>query len=443
MLRRGLAFCLVLGLGTVARAGAVIDFTISGQSTALDANNCFVAGQQYDLDVRVRQSPAGTDHLLRFTQLDFTNTAASLKAGLTLPTTHDLATDIHFWNFNGVPNCPTPTTATCGAGHYIEDSLSGSRANVISRTYFFTDPNVLGANANAQTLLKGDGTPLVLGKIHFVMPAAVGDYTLDVLNAAQATADLGGADIRYGFGPDAPAPADPITKLHAGTDITGGTLALHVLSSCTTPCVNLVATSSYPVDESSLWRSAKNTIHLVFDGPVPSTPTGSQLFIQELQGTGACSANLASGFTFSALATEGMCSASSAVSKRFSSCTNDAFCGAGGTCTNIGKVLKIRENTTALTHRKWYEIRNHQGAATLWPGVCAFDIEYVLQTGDANTDKLVTPTDISVINAGPAGIQGDASRLDINGDGFNTPTDVSVANAKQGGPVARPTNCSP
>lgn len=416
MLRRGLAFSFVMGMASVANAGAVITLVPTPQAA------CYTPGQQVTVEVRLTQNAGGVDHYLRYTQLDLSQTTASLLANVSLPITHDLvATDIRFWNFSGVPICTSPTHADCGKGHYIEDTLPGVRPNVISRTYFFTDPGVLGTNTTAQPLLKGDGTPLVLGRLNVTMPGA-GNYTLNVLNATQANADLGGADVRFGFGSD--APIDPVTKWHAGTaDLTGGTLAFTVQTTpCTPTCANLVGT--HPLDNQSLWRTAKNIIRLRFDGTI-TAPTATQIQIRDLiAGTGSpCAngtfgANVASGFTFTV---ENVCVGGANVGLP---CANNAACPAS-TC-GTGNGLKIQETATTLVHRKWYEISNlgTLGQPGAWPSACSFGVggdgpaQFVVQMGDANNDGRVNTLDGGAIYPFIPCVSGcgDARRQDVNGD---------------------------
>ncbi len=161
----------------------------------------------------------------------------------------------------------------------------------------------------------------------------------------------------------------------------------------------------------TLWRTAKNTIRLTFDGTLPSAPTAGQITIQELLpaagcvGAGGFGPDLsANGFTF--------------------------VLESGNT------VLKVRDNdaTSDLLHRKWYAIRNTGG----WVGVAAFEAQFPVQVGDFNGDKFVTPQDVSLVNGAPGGAQADQSRADINGDGFKTPTDVSLTNGNQSGFLGKP-----
>lgn len=249
---------------------------------------------------------------------------------------------------------------------------------------------------------------IILASGTLTAPAAAGDYQLNLSNLFANVIKTGETGV-------------PFWATEAAGAGTIGNLIIRV-GGCN---VNFVS-ASVP-HNGSLWRSAKNTVRFTFDGNI-TAPTSSQILIQALAPASAFGPNLASGFTFSV---EGTCSGGPTPGN---GCTTNANCGAGGTCPNFGKVLKIRETTTALTHRTWYTIRNTGD----WLGVCNFRVDNLLQVGDANADKIVTPTDISTINAGPAGPKPDNSRIDINGDGFNTPTDVSIANARIGGPVAKP-----
>jgi hypothetical protein len=92
-----------------------------------------------------------------------------------------------------------------------------------------------------------------------------------------------------------------------------------------------------------------------------------------------------------------------------------------------GNVLRIRENASSLVHRKWYALRN-TGA---WIGVAPFEVQYVLQVGDANDDGRVLSSDLALINTGvPTDPAADNDRRDINGDGRILFNDMAVANAK-------------
>jgi hypothetical protein len=163
MLKRGLAFCLVLSVASVARAGATIDIKPVSGGGALppqghnDAANtvCYqlgTAGAFALVDVYVQQSPAGTARELRHLQLDFAaselcpgTTACSNGLFLVPQPTH--GTD-RLWYFGGEPTCANDADPTCGDGHFFDTSFTQpvGREKVVSMTWYFAVPTDLNGD---------------------------------------------------------------------------------------------------------------------------------------------------------------------------------------------------------------------------------------------------------------------------------------------------------
>ncbi|MCH7626643.1 MAG: MFS transporter, partial [Chloroflexi bacterium] len=77
------------------------------------------------------------------------------------------------------------------------------------------------------------------------------------------------------------------------------------------------------------------------------------------------------------------------------------------------RVLKLVEDGLVLAHRTWYSISNEGG----WDGVADFEVQLLLQIGDANNDGTVTFADLARINGdccGPADDDTPEARSDIN-----------------------------
>jgi len=246
------------------------------------------------------------------------------------------------------------------------------------------------------------GSPVVLATGSFTLPGTALAGSSYQLVAFDVFANV----IKAGETGDVFYATQIVDEGGANTSLTvsvGGDVPVNFASSI--PPFTGVGVNSAPLN-GTLWRSARNTMRLTFDAALPGAPTAGQITIQELLDGGAFGDDVsANGFTF--------------------------------TLESGDTVLKIRDNDTTsdLLHRKWYAIRNTGG----WAGVANFEAQFPVQVGDANGDKFVTPTDVGVVNAAPAGVQADQSRVDINGDGFKTPTDVGLANANQSGFLAKPT----
>ncbi len=181
-------------------------------------------------------------------------------------------------------------------------------------------------------------------------------------------------------------------------DIAGGTSLDANADGTPDECISSAhCQSASPVDQGSLWRSANNTIKITFDGNI-TAPAAGQVLIQKMLDSGLYDpADLSSSFTFTV--------------------ENDPNQG------NEPRILKIRENGTVLTHRTWYAIHNTGG----WTAASPFEVEYVLQIGDANADGKVLANDLSAIFPKiPTNPAGDQERADINGDAKVLANDLSV-----------------
>ncbi len=84
---------------------------------------------------------------------------------------------------------------------------------------------------------------------------------------------------------------------------------------------------------------------------------------------------------------------------------------------------------SAFRNKTWYRIANLGN----WPCGDPFDVDFLVQIGDANNDGFVNFTDLSVINESiptlPGAINENKVRQDIDGNRFINFTDLSVANA--------------
>lgn len=446
MLKRGLAFCLVLSVASVARAGATIDLkpALMNGGDHNDAQNtvCYELGTAFDvIDVFIEQSPAGTARELRHAQLDFSASDHCPGFGPTCTTSLFLSGQpVHgsdrIWDFGlEAATCEndedTTDPATCGDGHHFDTSFTGpaGRERVVSMTWFFVDPSDLNGDATYQWTLPASGSKR-LGRIRVDLPTVAGNFTLDALNAAQTNADLGGADIRFGFGTDVTGgDGVALTTWRANfppgdTKITGSPLTITMAEECggPPPCTITLA-SSAPADQQSLWRSERNIFFLTFPSAVTVPPAGA-LKIEKI--TGGTAPN---------------CTYSADLSSQFTMTLTNAVPPNPPGAANT--VLQVRETPVTggpLEHRAWYRV-SYTG--TNWTGVCPFSREYVVQVGDADGNRFVTAIDVGQVNASPGGVAPINSRFDIDGNGFRTAIDVGQANASQGGLPGKPCDPAP
>ena len=187
----------------------------------------------------------------------------------------------------------------------------------------------------------------------------------------------------------------------AGTDpCTGGLVCNEGLEQCVEPPDGAELIESTPADQERLTHSQNNVVFLEFDGDILA-PGSGQVLVREIQVACIPGDDLSSSFTM--------------------------------TVVNNGdgqsRVLKLVEDGLVLVHRTWYSISNEGG----WDGVADFEVQLLLQIGDANNDGTVTFADLARINGdccGPADDDTPEARSDINGDGNVTFADMSVANGR-------------
>ena len=217
MFPRGVAVCSVLALAAVAQGGVVV-------TLVPNPGPPFSQNQVVQVDVNLAQAPGGSDQRIRMVEFDLQTTNSFLTVAL--PTTHDLGTpgtgdDIHFWSFASLPTCVT-TPSFCGFNHFIDGTMAAgpvdTRAKILSIAFVG-----LTADAQAQLLLPASGAPVTVGKLQVTLPAADGDYTLNLMNASDTGADRG-ARVDFGFDPHTIWRA----RLASPNDITGGTLTFTV-----------------------------------------------------------------------------------------------------------------------------------------------------------------------------------------------------------------------
>jgi hypothetical protein len=142
-------------------------------------------------------------------------------------------------------------------------------------------------------------------------------------------------------------------------------------------------------------------------------PAAGQVQLRELLAAGAFAADLSGSFTFSIV--------------------NNG--------SGQPRILRIVENGTVLTDRKWYAITNNG-----WVGVAAFKVDIVHLTGDADGNGRTLGADASLINSQISPLLQPDKRTDIDGNGRVLGADFSLANSKISPlAVTKPTGhtCSP
>jgi hypothetical protein len=218
------------------------------------------------VEVDLRQPPKGDDQLLRFIQLDFSQSDPAL--GLEAPSMT--------WEF--------------GERHYFEPA--GQRPGLLAAVYkgHPEDPDNpdMGPNPDFQLLLPAAGS-LKIGTFELSMPGTPGDYVLDVLNADDADVNHGAAlGFGFGFTPD-----DPISMWRANSgDLTGDSVVLTVV-----PEGDAALTTSAPACDATVSRFQNNVFRLTFGGDVPA-PGAGELVINELLDDGEFGDDLSASFTF-------------------------------------------------------------------------------------------------------------------------------------------------
>jgi hypothetical protein len=235
MLLRAITLGLTLSVVSIAQGGAVVSLSPS------PVGQTYAPGSTHTFAVQLSQTVTTGDKYLRMVQFDLNASDASL--GLALPVVHNLdgfpvtsPTDIQFFSFVGVPACDV-LASSCGTDHFVVDQLNTAvppGPRIISAT--FGSATQLSENQQRQIRLPGDGSPVTVGMIQVTMPGAIGDYELNLVNAAEANVDKGG-QLRFGFGCQGltGACSDPITAWRASgasPALTGGSFNMHVDTTC-------------------------------------------------------------------------------------------------------------------------------------------------------------------------------------------------------------------
>lgn len=193
----GVALCLIFALATSARAGVQVQL-VPNPNLPL-----YPPGSVVQLDVKLAQTGGGSDQRLRLVEFDLQATSPTLLPGVSFPTTHNRGTpetgdDISFWYFGSLVTCAS-MPSECGLDHFIDSDLQAgpvdTRVHVLSMAYY-----ALAASAAYQIVLKGDGTPVTVGKLRVTLPASYGIYTLGLINSGD-TALNRGARVDFGFDP--------------------------------------------------------------------------------------------------------------------------------------------------------------------------------------------------------------------------------------------------
>ena len=189
---------------------------------------------------------------------------------------------------------------------------------------------------------------------------------------------------------------EAIYLIDAGSDAEPDIAEVFSLNPSTLPAS---ITSASPTNGASVWRSSQNVVRITFSANIVA-PAPGQLLIQQMLPNGAFGADLSGGFTMTV--------------------ENDGL--------NNPRILKIVDSEPVhLLHRNWYSIRN----AGVWPSVADFEVQYVVQVGDADGDRQVLNLDAGLINAAvPSFGVPDTDRRNIDTDTAILNADVSAANAR-------------
>ena len=78
MFRRGLALSLVLGMGSIVQAGAVVELVPSASSNPFNPCGSYSANETVTVEVFLSQTVTVGPHYLRMVQLDFTASHTAL-----------------------------------------------------------------------------------------------------------------------------------------------------------------------------------------------------------------------------------------------------------------------------------------------------------------------------------------------------------------------------
>lgn len=296
MLKRGLALSLVLSVGSIVQAGALVELVPSGSTNPFNPCGSFSAGEMVTVSVMLSQTPTGADQYLRMVQLDLANSDPAL----------------------GSPSAMT-WTATVNHFPFVQDSR-------LSNTYHgdLVIPD-LELNTVDQFLLPFDGTAVEVLVFDITMPGASGSYTLDVLNSSDTDVDRGG-QIRFGYG----LGVTPLTTWR-GSELSGGSITFDVVDQA------LTATTANSDGGNTFVRLRRNIARLTFNTDIAagagSIALNGQVEIREMLAGGGFGPDLAI----------------SAVDFGFS------VENVGGP-----RVLRIEEiaDPGVLEHQKWYAIGN-------------------------------------------------------------------------------------
>ena len=194
-----IALCLVLSVGPVVHAGAVIDLIPTEPGP-------YMPGQRVEVQVHLSQEPGGRNVFLRMAQFDFADTDPALML------------DHRFVFDYSAQNVCTRNPGQCGTEHVEFPVLTplGDGIGLVVSTVF----TGLARDPERQLRLPPQGA-ITVGSIGVTLPFHPGDYLLDVMNADQVSRNAG-ARLDFGFGP-ASGP-DPHITWHAYEDwaIAGG-----------------------------------------------------------------------------------------------------------------------------------------------------------------------------------------------------------------------------
>ena len=216
MFSRGVALCSIFALSTVAQGGVQVQLVPTPNLAQYPPSSVV------QVDVKLAKTGGGSDELLRMVEFDMLNSSSSLA--VVLPLTHDKGTpgtgdDIYFWSFNSLATC-VATHSFCGFRHFVDFNLLAgpvdTRLKMLSIAF-----HGLTAEGPAQILLPASGAPVTVGKMQVTVPASPGNYTLNLVNPADAGADRG-ARVDFGFDPhiiwrDRPIPPDSVAQVTGGT----------------------------------------------------------------------------------------------------------------------------------------------------------------------------------------------------------------------------------
>ncbi len=369
MFTRGAALTSLLAIASTVPAGVRIDLVPTPNTAD------YMPGQDVQIDVNLVQDPAGSDHLLRLVQFDFAAPSNDAFPMITLGATHSMAS-INFWDFSSKQNCvSTPTM--CGAGHFVDDDLPTGPGilgtEMLAIAYYFTDSTNLMENPAAQLTLPVS-TAVRVGRMTVKMPspAVTTTYTLDVINTGNQDANRGGV-VYYGFGVNQ---GDPVTILRANNaapnNLTGGTREFRV---AVVPS-DVMLVSSVPACDESLWRRRNNFVDLNFSGTI-GLPGQGQVRVEEMIANGVRE-DVTSQFTFT-------------IRPNGTTLRVQQLQGVNvaGRVDNMNPV----PSDGLVNHRQWYRIRRNG-----WPGVADFQRAFVVQVGDADSNRQVNSLDVSKVN---------------------------------------------